>query len=119
MNWIKVFDQEILLHNDFVTSVKVTGKKLCIVKSGENFFAAQSKCPHAGADLSRGWCKKEKLICPYHRYEYDLHSGRGAKGQGDYIRIYPTEIRNDGVYIGFNEKRGLLRKIFDIWTFNK
>lgn len=82
MNWIKVFDQEILLHNDFITAVNVKRKRLCIVKSGENFFAAQSKCPHAGADLSRGWCKKEKLICPYHRYEYDLHSGMAQKGRG-------------------------------------
>jgi 3-phenylpropionate/trans-cinnamate dioxygenase ferredoxin subunit len=111
INWIKIFDTKILQAADFVRGLEISGKRLCIVKDGEKFFATQFYCPHAGAVLADGWCKEQRLICPYHRYEYDLKTGRGAPGQGDYIDLYPTEVREDGLYVGLPEP-GFLKKIF-------
>ncbi len=115
MRWIRLCGSEIQQENDFIRAVRVEGKRICLVKSGDQLFACQSKCPHAGADLSLGWCKNGKLICPFHRYEYDLQSGKGAPGQGDYIETYPLEIRTNGIYIGWKESwfKQLLNKI---WT---
>jgi nitrite reductase (NADH) small subunit/3-phenylpropionate/trans-cinnamate dioxygenase ferredoxin subunit len=31
---------------------------------------------HAGAPLKNGWCERGKVICPFHRHEFDLISGR-------------------------------------------
>lgn len=110
MIWVKVFGKEILQANDFVRLADAGGKKICLVKSGSEFFATQPYCPHAGAALAYGTCKEGKLICPYHRYEYDLHSGRGNPGQGDYIDLYPVELREDGVYVGLKET--FLKRLF-------
>ncbi|MEJ6980188.1 Rieske 2Fe-2S domain-containing protein [Pedobacter sp. P351] len=112
MKWFKVFDSEIVQHSDFIIAITVNGKKLCAIKSGDNFFFTQPYCPHAGAGLSGGWCKDDKLICPFHRYEYDLKTGRGAPGQGDYIDIHPSEIRPDGVYVGLPEGFNLFKMLF-------
>lgn len=112
MIWFKVFESDVLLQSDFVKAITVNGKKLCAVKSGDDVFVTQAYCPHAGAGLSGGWCKNGKLICPFHRYEYDLQTGRGAPGQGDYIDIYPSEKREDGIYVGFQEKFNLLKLLF-------
>lgn len=103
MKWFKLFAAGILTSPDFIKLVTVSGKKLCIVKEGQRIFAVQNKCPHAGADLSQGWCDKGNLVCPYHRHEFNLETGRGAPGQGDYINTYPVEIREEGVYIGIKE----------------
>jgi 3-phenylpropionate/trans-cinnamate dioxygenase ferredoxin subunit len=111
MNWIKIFSNEILQETDFIRSVKAEGKKLCIIKSGTEWFATQMHCPHAGADLSQGWCRNGNLVCPYHRHEFNLKTGRGLPGQGNYIKTYPVEIRNDGIYIQLPE-RGFLKKLF-------
>ena len=73
------------------------------INNEDKIIATQSYCPHAGGHFSGGWCKNGHLICPIHRYAYDLETGRGAKGQGDYINIYATELREDGLYIGFEE----------------
>lgn len=100
MNWIKVFTADVFNHSDFVKSIDVAGKKLCAVKSGTKLYVVQNKCPHAGADLSFGWCTNGNLVCPYHRHQFDLETGRGKAGQGNYIRTYPTEIRDDGIYVG-------------------
>ena len=103
MDWIRIFTPGVLQEEDFIKKIIVSGKNLCAVKNGGKLYVVQNKCPHAGADLSQGWCSKGNLICPYHRYEFDLETGRGKAGQGNYIDTYPLETRNDGVYIGIRQ----------------
>jgi len=101
MEWFKVEIE--LPDHDLVEQIKVNGKKLCLVKHQEKIYVIQNTCPHAGGILSGGWCKEGNIVCPIHRYEYNLSTGRGAPGQGDYINIYPTEQREDGLYVGLKE----------------
>lgn len=108
MKWIKL-DVE-LPQNDFVGMVKIEGKKLCIAKHEGKIHIVQNTCPHAGGILSGGWCKNGHIVCPIHRYEYNLQTGRGAPGQGDYIDIYPVEEREDGIYVGIKE--GFWKRLF-------
>ncbi len=100
MNWTKLFEEEVTNGPDFVMSVEVSGKKLCAVKSEGEIYVVERKCPHAGADLSSGWCSNGNLVCPYHRHEFDLKTGRGKKGQGNYVKTYAVEHRKDGIYVG-------------------
>ena len=103
MIWVKVLSKQELISDDFVRMVLANGKKICLIKNDGQFFALDNTCPHAGGILSGGWCKHGNIICPIHRYEYNLTTGRGAAGQGDYVNIYPTEIKEDGLYIGLKE----------------
>lgn len=96
--WVKIVDN--LPEDDFVKSIKVDGKKLCLIRNEHELYAIQNDCPHAGGSLSGGWCKNGHIVCPIHRWEYDLKTGRGAEGQGDYINKFPLEIRADGLYVG-------------------
>lgn len=112
MNWIKIMSNDVLEGENFIRLIRVDGKKICLVKVGDEFFATQNRCPHAGADLSLGICKDKKLICSFHRYEYDLKTGRGAAGQGDYLNIYPIKKEEDGLYVGFKDKWAFIRKFF-------
>jgi nitrite reductase/ring-hydroxylating ferredoxin subunit len=103
MEWYKILPPSVLSSDNFIRSINVSAKKLCIIKLDDRIFAVQNKCPHAGADLSQGWCNEGNLVCPYHRHEFDLETGRGIPGQGDYINIYPVEIRDDGIYVGMKK----------------
>jgi nitrite reductase/ring-hydroxylating ferredoxin subunit len=99
MTWYKIPDFQ-YTDKPFITKVKVNGKGICLVGYEGSIYAVSSTCPHAGGELSGGWCKDGKLICPIHRYSYDIHTGKGDPGQNDYIDVYPVEVRADGVYIG-------------------
>lgn len=101
MKWIKVLD-------DFppqkeILRIKIQNKFICLIKHQEKIYAVSSKCPHASADISQGWCDKGFIVCPVHRYRYNLENGRGANDQGDYLKIYPIEIRDNGIFIGINK----------------
>lgn len=95
---------------DFVQQIKVDHKKLCLVQYQQKLFVVQNNCPHAGGILSGGWCKNGHLVCPIHRWEYNLETGRGAEGQGDYIDTYPVIVKPDGIYVGL--KQNWLKKLF-------
>jgi nitrite reductase/ring-hydroxylating ferredoxin subunit len=99
MTWYKVPDLE-PSNQPFIKKVKVAGKGICLVGYDGGIYALGSTCPHAGGELSGGWCKDGKLICPIHRYAYDIHSGKGDPGQNDFVDTYPVEVREDGVYVG-------------------
>ena len=98
MAWYKVADTT-ELSKPFLRKVTAGGKSLCLVNAHGKVFATSAICPHAGADLSKGWCENEKLICPFHRYVYDLKTGSGAPGQNDYVRTYRVEVKADGIYV--------------------
>jgi 3-phenylpropionate/trans-cinnamate dioxygenase ferredoxin subunit len=101
--WIKVYDfeqqgrepQEL----NTVRVIEVEGRKYCMARLHDGYFAVDNMCPHAGGPLGVGWCDHDgNVICPVHRYKYDMRTGRGK--MGDYVQPSPVETRDDGVYIG-------------------
>ncbi len=100
MKWLKVpvgpeTDQP------YLKKVKVDGKAVCIICHDGKLYATSAWCPHAGADLSYGFISKDgNLVCPVHRFCYNLENGRGCEGQGDYLENYPVKIKDNEVYIG-------------------
>ena len=62
----------------FIKKIKLRSKTICLVNYDGELFGLSAGCPHAGGDLTQGWCKNSKLICPVHRYSYDLHTGKGS-----------------------------------------
>lgn len=101
MEWVSIAISSLSIAD--VQPVVVKGKRLVLVKENNQFYVFKNKCPHAGADLGNAWCKEGYLVCPIHRYKYSLESGRGAIGQGDYLKNYPTKVVGDHVFIGFKK----------------
>ena len=101
MKWYKIPDIR-LDGKPFIKKVKAGGKTLCLVGFENKIYALSAKCPHAGGDLTAGWCKEGKLICPVHRYSYNLETGKGSEGQNDYIESYQVEIKDNSVYVGIS-----------------
>lgn len=108
IHWYKIFNT-IESANAFVkignvNTLNVGNKKICIAHTSEGFFAVNDKCPHNGASLSNGYCTSENsIVCPVHRYHFDLKTGRAKSGGGECAETYPIEIRPDGVFVGLSE----------------
>ncbi len=106
--WIKIFESEEALHNCVppgrIYLIQADRKSICIVHSKEGFYAVQEKCPHNGASLSRGWCSEvNSIVCPMHRYHFDLKTGRALSGLGDRLQTYPLKTEENGVFLGIEE----------------
>lgn len=87
-----------------VRTISFDGKRYCMARLDEGYFAIDDRCPHAGAHLGMGKCTEGKVVCPVHRYQYDVKTGKGNPSQGDFVNTYPVEVRADGVYLGIEKK---------------
>lgn len=108
--WHKVADytSEIHFASNQIAVVELKGKKICLGKFNESIFAFAYKCPHAGGFLSDGYIDAlGNVVCPLHRYKYNMQNGRNTSGEGYYLKHWPVDIREDGVYIGMEESSGL------------
>jgi nitrite reductase/ring-hydroxylating ferredoxin subunit len=81
------------------------GKKICVLKTEKGIFAIEEKCPHNGFSLAQGKCTEdgEAIVCPLHRYAYDLKTGRCRNSSGGAARVFPVEVREGSVFIGVEE----------------
>lgn len=49
-------------------------------------------CPHQGADLTHAWFEKDKfLVCPRHRWEFDLEDEGVCKANSSTVNAIPLE----------------------------
>jgi 3-phenylpropionate/trans-cinnamate dioxygenase ferredoxin subunit len=108
--WHKIADQIEAL--DFagnnIAVAEVNGKKICIGKFKEGVFAFAYKCPHAGGLLAEGYIDAlGNIVCPIHRYKYDMKNGRNITGEGYYLKNWPVEIRESGVFVGLEQSSGI------------
>ena len=102
-NWHKIADHinELNFATNHIAVVEISGKKICITKFKEEVFAIAYKCPHAGGFLANGHIDAlGNIVCPLHRYKYDLKNGRNVSGEGYYLKNWPVEIRFNGVFVG-------------------
>jgi nitrite reductase/ring-hydroxylating ferredoxin subunit len=107
--WHKVADHpnEIDFTQNNIGLVEVLGKNICIGKYKEGLFAFAYKCPHAGGILTDGYIDVlGNVVCPLHRYKYSIQNGRNVSGEGYYLKHWPVELREEGVYVGMEETGG-------------
>lgn len=109
--WYKVFDSVEAAENNVplnrTVSVELDGKKLCLTRNEEGFYALDEKCPHQGLPITRGgFCENGFIVCPFHRYAWDLKTGREQERRESNIHLYPVEKRVDGLFIGIEVRQG-------------
>jgi 3-phenylpropionate/trans-cinnamate dioxygenase ferredoxin subunit len=103
--WHRVTD--LPLANQDITVLDVSGKKICCTRYEGNLYAFAYKCPHASGIMADGFIDDAgNVVCPLHRYKFSVKNGYNSSGEGFYLKTYPLEKREDGVYIGL-EKTGL------------
>ena len=113
INWVKVADfvEAIFFNANNIAEVEADGKTICVAKHNEELFAFAAKCPHASGLFVNGFIDAlGNVVCPLHRYKFCLNNGRNVTGEGYYLKTWPVEIRDEGVFVGMpkNKLFGLL-----------
>ena len=99
---------EIDFASNNIAVVDWNGKNICLGKFKDGVFAFAFKCPHAGGNLSEGYIDAlGNIVCPLHRYKYNMENGRNVSGEGYYLKHWPVQIKEEGVFVGIEETGGL------------
>lgn len=110
LTWHKIADHinELGFADNNIALAWLDEKKICIGRFKEQVFAFANKCPHAGGIMTDGFIDAlGNVVCPLHRYKFDMRNGRNVSGEGYYLKHWPVEIRNEAVYVAMEEKGSL------------
>lgn len=106
MEWIKLFSsaeeakQKVPENKTQLLIIK--GKRICLARHSDQFFAVQDKCSHNGESLSRGAVNfRGEIICPWHNYRFDLKSGKACDSSSPDLETYLIKADDAGFFIGF------------------
>jgi NAD(P)H-dependent nitrite reductase small subunit len=78
---------------------EVLGLRLAVFRAGEKIIALTDRCPHAGGSLGQGWIEEREVVCPLHRWRFNLHDGRCSTMRGQGVHRFAAEIRQDQVWV--------------------
>ena len=94
--------------------VEANGKSIGVFNTGKQVVAVLNICPHAYAPVCRGkvggttlpsrpgefiWGRENEILrCPWHGWEYDLHSGQCLTDRRK-LKRFPVQIRDDEIYV--------------------
>ena len=89
-----------------INEIKISDKKICIAVRGQEISACATRCPHAGGAMASGYIDGAgNIVCPVHHYRFSLRNGRNTSGEGYFLKMYPVEQREDGIYVGLPESQ--------------
>ena len=55
--------------------LRTRGEEMAVFKSNGQLYGIQNICPHEGGQLCNGWIENGEVVCPLHRYKFDLKTG--------------------------------------------
>lgn len=77
-----------------VRGARVAGRKLCVGRSAEGYFAIDDECPHAAGSLSEGMLDGKEVLCPLHAYAFDIVTGECPDDPSCNVRTYAVRREN-------------------------
>jgi len=79
-------------------------KTLCIINKEGKWYALDGKCPHAGGPLFAGKLEGDQILCPWHRFGFDLNTGQSESG-GYFINTYPVKEEKGQLWIKVKKRK--------------
>lgn len=108
LNWIKIAESEAELDfNANNIAEAIAGERsICIARFDQKLYAFSNKCPHASGLFINGYIDAVgNVVCPVHRYKFCMRNGRNVTGEGYFLKNWPVEIRDDGIYVGLEKNK--------------
>lgn len=100
-----------------VRIVEIEGRRIGLYRVGEEYFALADRCPHRGAPLCAGAVATAVDIrdgevvlgtpngtvrCPWHKWEFDIASGRALLDERLRVRRYAVRVQGDEIVVSLD-----------------
>ena len=90
--------------SEAVLSFRLGSKKMALAQGKGGWVAFPARCPHSGGPLNAGWMDDGAVVCPWHRFAFDLENGQ-CRNSGFAIICHPIKIEDGKVWVGIRKKK--------------
>ena len=74
-------------------------KVICVANVNGAFSAMDNVCLHRGGPLGQGVIMDDKVVCPWHGWEWDPKTGQAGHSPAFRVAIYPIKVEGDDVLV--------------------
>jgi nitrite reductase (NADH) small subunit len=77
-----------------VREVTVEGRALCVANIDGTISVLDGTCPHEGGPLGEGSIEDGRVVCPWHGYAFDVHTGAAHDDPDVVAEILESKVEN-------------------------
>jgi nitrite reductase (NADH) small subunit len=92
--FVRVCSQSELPQPGLVGEFTVSGRALCVANLGAEICVLDGTCPHEGGPLGEGMIEEGRVVCPWHGYAFDVHTGEAADDTDMKAEILEAKVEN-------------------------
>jgi len=107
IRWVKViseFDFKNQFQKDVIKPLNIDGLDVLAVNTNSQLKVFEKLCPHQKASLHSATCNNGEVICPWHKYGFDLNTGRDLSTSGNALKVYTTKKEDEYWFVGVEVK---------------
>ena len=75
--------------------LRAKGEEMAVFKSNGQLYGIQNICPHEGGQLCNGWIEGGEVVCPLHRYKFDLKTGACSTDPKLRVKVFKLVAQGD------------------------
>jgi len=74
-------------------------KVICVANVNGIISAMENVCLHRGGPLGQGMIEEDKVVCPWHGWQWDPKTGEAAHNPNAKVAVYLIKIENSDVMV--------------------
>jgi nitrite reductase (NADH) small subunit len=74
-------------------------KPICVANVNGVITAMDNICLHRGGPLGQGVIEGNKIVCPWHGWQWNTKTGEAAHNPNVKLAVYPIKVENGEVLI--------------------
>lgn len=98
-NFVKLTTQSELPAEGEAKEIPLGDRVICVANVNGTISAMDNVCLHRGGPLGQGMIEGNKLVCPWHGWQYDPKTGEAAHNPNAKVAVYPLKVENGDVMI--------------------
>jgi nitrite reductase (NADH) small subunit len=74
-------------------------KMVCVANVSGTISAVDNVCLHRGGPLGQGIVDGDKIVCPWHGWQFNASTGEAGHNPAAKVKAYPIKVEGDDVLI--------------------
>jgi nitrite reductase (NADH) small subunit len=77
-----------------VLEFSANGHVLCVANVGGVIAVLDGTCPHEGGPLGEGSIEDGKVVCPWHAFAFDVHTGAASDDPAMRAQVFEARMED-------------------------
>ena len=93
-NFVRICSQSELPPANQVREFISNGRAFCVANVNGSISVLDGTCPHEGGPLGEGSIEEGRVVCPWHAFAFDVHTGVASDDPPLRVEVIEAKVEN-------------------------